>query len=371
MRVFKIILLLLVIASCNRTPGNEAVKKSVETQTDSMSVTKSELTSEDYELGKLTKINFGESIRVNGMIDVPAQNKSVISHFMGGYIDQTPLILGDKVSKGQFLVSIQNPEFIKMQQEYLQQSEQLVFLKAEYDRKKQLFEEKITSKKKYLLAQSTYKSLLAQHVGLKKILQLLHINPEEIDVQNPVSKVTIYSPIEGYVTKVNANHGSHVSANDAILEIVNTDHIHLELNVFEKDVMKVKKGQKIKFQIPESSTQVFDANVHLVGSIVDETSRRVKVHAHVASQHKFIVGMYVNATIHLANDLAYALPKRAIKNDDQGTFVLVVEEENKELIVFQKKYVALGKQNETYVEILKPESLMDDKILLNDSLNNY
>ena len=54
----------------------------------------------------------------------------------------------------------------------------------------------------------------------------------------------------------------YIAASDVILEIVDTSHLHLELAVFEKDILKIKVGQKIKFTVPEASKEIFDADVH-------------------------------------------------------------------------------------------------------------
>ncbi|HAB28612.1 MAG TPA: efflux transporter periplasmic adaptor subunit, partial [Xanthomarina gelatinilytica] len=86
------------------------------------------------------------------------------------------------------------------------------------------------------------------------------------------------------------SNGSYVSPSDTIIEIVDTDHIHLELSVFEKDILKIKKGQDILFTIPEATDSIFKADVHLVGTTIDETNRRVKIHGHIEEgQAQFVV----------------------------------------------------------------------------------
>ena len=91
-----------------------------------------------------------------------------------------------------------------------------------------------------------------------------------------------------------------MSSASELLEIVNTDHIHLELSVFEKDILKIKKDQKIEFKIPESSDKTFDAAVHLVGTSIN-TDRTIKVHGHINDEesNNFISGMYIEADYYL------------------------------------------------------------------------
>ena len=324
--------------------------------------------------GTLAEYDFNETVKVNGMIDVPPKNKSSVSTFTGGYITKTPLLVGDSVKKGQLLVTLENPEFVELQQNYLEVSEQLNYLKSEFNRQKTLFDEKITSEKNYLKAESAYKSNLAHYNGLRKKLQMLNLNPSSVEQGRIASTINLYAPISGHVTKVNVSNGTYVSPSDVIMEIVDIDHIHLELLVFEKDIMQIKKDQKIEFTIPEASDKTFEAEVHLVGTTIDEQTRRVKVHGHVDNdKENFIVGMFVDADIIIDSKKGFGLPKEALIEVDNEFFVLILDEENTDEFHFETFKLELGKQTEAYVEILNFEALKDKQIVIkgtNMLLNN-
>jgi len=358
-----ILLFAFVFTAC----GNEtnSTPEVAPTAPDYTSITKAQFESENMAFGRLRTFNFNESINVNGMIDVPPQSKSSISTFIGGYITKTPLLIGSEVKKGQLLVTLENPEYVEIQQNYLEVAEQLNYLKSEFNRQKNLFEEQITSEKNYLKAESAYKSNLAHYNGLRKKLQMMNISPERV-VQGQISStINLYAPLSGTVSNVNVSNGSYVSPSDVILEIVDTDHIHLELMVFEKDIMKVKKGQKIRFQIPEASEDTFDAEVHLVGTTIDEASRRVHVHGHVDNEDEhFIVGMFVEAEIITDRSNKMGLPKEALVSLDDDTYVLVLEEEKEGEFQLQKVKLDLGKQTEDAVEVLNTEDLKNKQILV-------
>ena len=66
-------------------------------------------------------------------------------------------MVGDKVTKGQALLTLQNTEFLDIQKEYLEVAEQINYLKSEYERQKTLYDEKISSQKNYLKAESDYR----------------------------------------------------------------------------------------------------------------------------------------------------------------------------------------------------------------------
>lgn len=279
MNYIKSILLLsaFVLMGCDndkKTENQSSISTySSEEESELIHLSKAQFNNSKMEIGNLEEKEFAQTVHTNGEIDVPPHSKAVISAFSGGYIKNTPLLVGDEVKKGEPLVTIENPEFIGMQQNYMETSEQLSFLKSEYERQKTMFEENITSQKSFLKAESEYKTAVARTNGLKKNLQMLNINPSSVLEGNIVSQVSIYSPINGYVTQVLVNTGTYVSPADKIMEIVNTDHIHLELKIFEKDLLRIKKGQEILFKVPEASQEVFIGDVHLVGTTIDTKSQ--------------------------------------------------------------------------------------------------
>lgn len=358
----------LALVACGNSEKNKESVVEEAVNSNDIQITQSQFTSENMQLGTLEEQVFNEEIKTSGMIDVPPHNKASVSAFMGGYITKTPLLIGDKVRKGQLLVTLENPEFVEIQQQYLEVSEQLNYLKSEYNRQKTLFDEKITSEKNYLKAEGTYKSSLAQYNGLQKKLSMMKINTAAVEQGKLTSTVNLYSPIDGFVTKVNVSNGTYVSPADVILEIVDTNHIHLELSVFEKDILKVKKGQKIRFKIPEASKKTFEAEVHLVGTSIDETSRTVKVHGHIKDEKQahFIVGMFVEAEIITNTASSFALPDAAIAEIEGNYFALVLDNKSNNY-TFTKTKINVGKQTENFIEVLNYDDFSNKQVLTKGS----
>ncbi|MCB0472292.1 MAG: efflux RND transporter periplasmic adaptor subunit, partial [Flavobacteriaceae bacterium] len=258
-----------------------------------------------------------------------------------------------------------NTEYVEIQQQYNEVAQQLRYLKSEYDRQKTLFDEKITSQKNFLKAESDYKSSLAMYNALRKKLQMMNINPDAVEQGNIQAAIGIYAPINGSITKVNVSTGSYVSPSEEIMEIVNTDHIHLELSVFEKDILKIKKGQKITFTIPEASDKIYTGEVHLVGTSVDPTDRTVKVHGHIEGDEdlNLVTGMYVEATIITHPVANYGLPVDAVVQSGDENFVLVLKGKKGADYEFEQVQVETGKRNADFVEIMNGAELKNKQIL--------
>lgn len=322
----------LILWGCNNDKKEDSIASVPEGENELIHVSKAQFEGAKMEISGLVEKPFAQTVHTNGVIDVPPQNIAVINSFSGGYIKNTSLLVGDKVMKGDRLVILENPEFISMQQSYLETAEQLTYLKSEYERQKTMLEDNITSKKSFLKAESEYKMAVGRSNSLKKSLQMININPASVLKGNIVSQVNIYSPIDGYITKVNVNTGSYVSPADKIMEIMNTDHIHLELKIFEKDLLQLKKGQEILFKVPEASQQIFKGYVHLVGTKIDPNTRIAMIHGHIDENDEthFAAGMFVEADIITGSSSHLALPEDAVVELEGKTYVLLVESESTE-----------------------------------------
>ncbi len=370
---FKLIIILITI-SCGKPDGDQSVSTETSKSTKSIDdnniviVSIEQFQSENMKLVSIKELPFPSYIRTTGMIDVPPSSKAVISAYIGGYIKNTPLLIGDKVKKGQALVTIENLDFIQMQQDYLEISEQLAYLRSEYERQKVLYDEKISSKKSYLKAESDYKKTNAQYNGLHKKLKLLNINPELVSNGNLTSVSTIFAPINGSISYVGISTGTYISPADKIMEIINTDHIHIELRVFEKDVLKIKKGQKVNFKLPESSNEDFRGVIHLIGNSIDE-NRTVKVHVHIDEDIKqnFLVGMFVETDIVISDKVAKSLPEDAFIDVNNENYVLIFKSKDADNYSFIKKKVKTGDIYNGNTELIDPNFLKNsDKFLKGD-----
>lgn len=327
---------LLILVGCNSDKTSESDSSNqvplLEVENEIIYLSKAQFNHTKMEFGSLEEHEFAQKVHTNGIIDVPPSSKAVISAFSGGFIKNSPLLIGDKVKKGQHLLTIENPDFINMQQNYLETSEQLRFLKSEYERYKTMYEENISSQKNFLKAESEYNTAKARANGLKKSLQLLNINPASVLEGNMVSQVSINSPIDGYITHVYVNTGSYVSPADKIMEIINTEHLHLELKVFEKDLLDIKKGQDILFKIPEASSKMFKGDVHLVGTTIDVRNRTAMIHGHISENDEanFATGMFIEADIVIGTSKQFSLPEDAVVGLEGKEYVLMLDSEDGE-----------------------------------------
>ncbi|PTX59757.1 cobalt-zinc-cadmium efflux system membrane fusion protein [Kordia periserrulae] len=352
--LYKITLLGLLFSfySCGTKENENAVVPSTENSEETIQITQIQFEQNNMQLGSLQEQSFPSKIHVSGMIDVPPENKAVVNATMGGYIKKLPYLEGDVIKKGQLLVTIENPEFVSLQQAYSEIHERLTFLKAEYERQQTMLRENITSQKSFLKAESDYKTAVATYNGLRAQLKILNISPSAVEKGIITSSAPIYAPISGSITKVNVTKGAYISPANPIVEIIDNSHIHLELSVFEKDILKVKKEQLIEFSISETTSETFQANVHLVGTSI-EPNRTIKVHGHIEdeAEYHFLTGMFVEADIITDTFTALALPNEAIVTIDDMAYVLLLLKKEGNTYHFAQQKIDVGARYSTHTII--------------------
>ncbi|MCL2728228.1 MAG: efflux RND transporter periplasmic adaptor subunit [Bacteroidales bacterium] len=234
----------------------------------------------------------------NGVLFIPPQYHATVTLFMDGVVKSTSLLSGVYVKKGDLLAVLENPEYIALQQSYLESHAQEIFLEAEYRRQEVLADGEAASKKALQQSKADYLSMKSRREATAAQLKLLGFDPVKILSTGIAPQLELRSPIEGYVANVQVNTGKYVAAGDPICDVVDKNRMMLKLAVYEKDIDKIKMGDKMEFRVNGMGMQLFEATVISLGQMVDNTSRSLDVYAQVAGSNvQFRPGMYVNAQI--------------------------------------------------------------------------
>lgn len=338
--------------TAEQTTDNAIVNETVITLTDA------QLKNTQLQIGQLEGRNISSIIKVNGKIDVPPQNMVSVSMPLGGYLKTTKLLPGMRVGKGEVIATMEDLQYIQLQQEYLTAKSKVVYAEAEFNRQKELNQSKATSDKVFQQAQMDYNTQKIALSALSEKLKLININSQSLS-ENTLSKaVNIYSPIDGFVSRVNVNIGKYVNPADILFELVNTSDIHLNIKVFEKDLEKLSIGQKV-MAYNNQSDKKHPCEIILISQ--DLTSERTaEVHCHFLDYDKTLLpGMYMNADIEVKSNDVLTLPEEAIVNFEGKEYVFVTEKD-KEYILTEVK---TGSKENGFIEILNGEKLTQKQIV--------
>jgi membrane fusion protein, heavy metal efflux system len=311
--------------------------------------------------GKIEEKEISFTLKVNGKIDVPPQNMVSISVPLGGYLKTTKLLPGMHVNKGEVIAVMEDQQYIQLQQDYLTAKARVGFLENEYQRQKDLNQNQASSDKVYQQAETDYKMQLVLISALKEKLQLAGVNISKLNVNNISRGISVYSPINGFVSKVNVNIGKYVSPTDVLFELVNPADIHLALKIFEKDVSKLFIGQKLMAYTNNEPNKKHPCEILLIGKDLSADGN-TDVHCHFEDYDKTLIpGTYMNAEINVQSNKTNVLPQDAIVHFENKSYAFVKTGDKQ----FKMTAINTGNEEGGFVEIKADESLADKIFVVN------
>ncbi|MEH3112814.1 efflux RND transporter periplasmic adaptor subunit [Pedobacter terrae] len=305
---------LSLLMACNNKDKKEVVQteKPATVNTDEVQLTDEQAKNAGILTGKIIQKTMHSVINVNGVVDVPPENSYSVSVPMGGYIKKMIIMPGMLVKKGTVLATVEDQQYIQLQQDYLTSQNRLKFLATDYTRQKGLNQTKATSDKIFQQTESDYNNQKVLVKALAQKLRLIGINPETLNENSITRTIKIYSPIGGYVTKVNVNTGKFVNATDILFELIGSGELHANLTVFEKDAASLKKGQEVICSSTMNPEKKYIAKIHLITPNIED-DRTTTVHCDIQNPDpKLLPGAFLNAAIAVSNQTVNALPEDAI-----------------------------------------------------------
>ena len=356
---FIILLSALAMASCGGGSKGGAEEKEGEVLPDDVvELRADQIKMANIEMGAVENRTLNGTLKVNGVVSVAPQNLATVCMPMGGFVKSTSLIPGSAVRKGQVLATLENQEFVDIQQQYLEAKNKYEFAESDYKRHNELYKDDVYSKQNVQQVTADYKSLKTQVKALEQKLGLIGINPSKLHAENISRSVPVISPISGFVKTVNVNIGKYVAPSDVLFEIVNGDKLFLELTLFEKDADKVSVGQKIHFFI-NNETEQHEGVIYQTGKSVN-ADKTYKVYASVTKRCKNVIpGMYVNAVIDASSSNVAALPSDAIVSFDDKDYIFVFDrnktENGKPVTEYRMVEVHKGVASGGFTEVALPE----------------
>lgn len=358
----------LITLSCNSDPSSTHSHADSNKSADTPNMGNPEdtnpiftITQRQYEasqmtMGTIEKKLFAATLETYGRIHLPERNKGIASSFVGGTVSDMNLIHGQWVSKGQKLFGLTNPDLIDWQQSYLEIQGKLDYLNSEASRLKILAAENITAENNYLRAAADLRMAQTQSGALATKLKLIGIEPTELHNDGLIYSLPMIAPIGGYITEINVVNGSYLPARQSAVAIANTNHLHAEFKVLEREASLLKKDQKINFSIEGNTRKMLTASIYQIENQIDD-NRMVNIHGHIESDAdtRLIPGMSIRGQIEVGQQEVWALPSEAIIKADTQYFVL--QEVSGQPLRYEAIEVQIGERREDYISIINDAAL--------------
>ncbi|MEX0772552.1 MAG: efflux RND transporter periplasmic adaptor subunit [Balneolales bacterium] len=281
------------------------------------------------ETGRLDSLPLNDAIKVNGTLELPPQNKANMSAVLGGLVQTIYVREGDQVNAGDVLAELVDPKFPEMQADYRKSASRIGYLEQEYERKERLLADNVGSQRDFQQAKSDYESAVAEMLSLESKLRMLELDPNRVRQGEMYDSVPLKSPIGGYVRVIETNIGQYADPNDELFEIVDNEHIHIDLLVYEKDIHNVKENQEVLFKYTnQPNDRFYKARIFSVGKAFEDNPRAVRVHAEIVDrQDGLLPGMFVEGRIITSTENQAALPEGAIVRDGADYLVFASSEQ--------------------------------------------
>lgn len=327
LQLFIALIVLVAMNSCTSSTTEDTSKKQTSSKNNVLSLSVKQVKTLGIQTEPLSKSSIGMSIFANGVIDVPPQNKSFISVPFGAYIREVKVLDGMRVSKGDVLLVVEHPEIIQLQQDFLEVQGSLEYLKAEMDRQKLMLDKEASSAKNYQMAKSNWQVAQAKLAGLTVKLEMANVQVTHLKNGVIQREQKIKSPFNGVVTKVNASVGSYADPKDNLLEVIDLQHAHAELIVYEKYLKYLRLNQVVQLNFVDSEEKT-SAKIFIIGREIG-ADRTVKVHCHFDQlPNEIVPGSYLKAEINVDEMEHFVVPSDAIVNLN-GKDVMFVTSDNR------------------------------------------
>ena len=312
--------------------GTEAETTTDEHEEENVAVlTDEQMKAVGIEIGMIEQKQLSATLKANGGLRVPNSNKANATSMFGGVIKSLNVEIGDFVKKGQVIGTISNPQFIQLQEEYLSINSRIEFAEQEVARQRELNEGNAGAKKNLQSATSELNTLRTRKASLQQQIQMMGINPASLSNASLKSSLVVTSPISGTISNVFAKIGSYVDVSSPIAEIIENTALHLDLQVYEKDIPLIKIGQKIDFVVTNNPNKTYSAEVYNIGSSFIGGSKTIAVHSKIIGDKTGLIdGMNITGVVSLDNVLSPAVPNDAIVNADGKYYIFLVKEQEEE-----------------------------------------
>lgn len=293
--MYILLAILLLIAGCSN-PGKETSGEVTTTKPQAEQV---EPAKDPAKVDAVTAAtSLAKEAAFNGTFVLSPQRHASVTLSIDGIVKNTSLLPGKYVRKGELLATLENPEFINLQQNYLDAAAQCEYLETEYKRQETLAKEEAASQKKFQQSKADYLSMKSRKDAAAALLTMLGVSPQALNTNGIVPLLEVRAPISGYISNLQMNLGKHIAAGEPLCEIIDKNNTLVKLMAYEKDLGKIKVGNRIEFRVNGMGDETFGGEIISVGQSVDNVNRSLEVYAKVMENNElFRPGMYINARI--------------------------------------------------------------------------
>lgn len=325
----------------------------------------------DLKMGEAQEREMDAMLHVNGSLVLRAQDMGNVSSLMGGIVKNVYVKEGQMVSRGQVVATIENTDVVTLQREYYTACKENEMARLELDRQKTLASAGAGIKKTLQMSEKNYKVAQANLLGTGRQLQQMGISTKEVAKGKFTTVFPLRAPISGTVSDMQASLGSYADMQTPLMKIRNNHAVECDLNVFEKDIAKVKVGDQVLVSLTNQPGVNVSGRVYGMNQYLNKGTKSVAVHVKLDAKRgaKLFEGMYVSGQIATGRQLCMTLPDKAIVSADGKQYVFALNQQHSKggTYSFSRHEVTTGVSNNGYTEVALCKHLKKGQKIVTDN----
>lgn len=325
----------------------------------------------DLKMGEAQEREMDAMLHVNGSLVLRAQDMGNVSSLMGGIVKNVYVKEGQMVSRGQVVATIENTDVVTLQREYYTAYKESEMARLELDRQKTLASAGAGIKKTLQMSEKNYKVAQANLLGTGRQLQQMGISTKEVAKGKFTTVFPLRAPISGTVSNMQASLGSYADMQTPLMKIRNNHAVECDLNVFEKDIAKVKVGDQVLVSLTNQPGVNVSGRVYGMNQYLNKGTKSVAVHVKLDAKRgaKLFEGMYVSGQIATGRQLCMTLPDKAIVSADGKQYVFALNQQHSKggTYSFSRHEVTTGVSNNGYTEVALCKHLKKGQKIVTDN----
>jgi cobalt-zinc-cadmium efflux system membrane fusion protein len=339
----------------NRATVTEQHQTEAESETEEgvISLSDEQIKNAGLEVKQATSNRIKTFITLPGKIAInPEHYAHVVAH-TPGVVRTAHKIIGDKVSAGETLATLESKEIAEAKSTYQAAVRREKLAVGLLKREKSLKDKNIGAEQDYLQTEATAEEAIIEKELSKQKLYTLGLTEDEIkaltdnQTNNDLRIYEVRAPFAGTIINRHITKGEIIDAGAEVYVIADLNTVRVELGIYPKDLPAAKEGQKI--HISNDLGESAEATVIRLNPVVDTESARVKVVAQLDNRRgNWRPGTYVSARLNTGEYPAHvAVPQDAIVKIEDEPYVFVRHKDH-----YEKRPVTLGRSDGTNTEIL-------------------
>lgn len=344
---------------------------------DHIPLTEKQVNAVDLKMGMAQNREMDATISAKGSLVLRAQNMGEVASLMGGVVKAIYVKEGQLVKKGQVVATVENTDVVSLQREYFTAYKESELAKVDMERQLMLSKQGAGVKRTLQQAQKDYQVAHANLLGIGRQLAQMGISTSAVAKGKFTTAFPLHAPISGVVSQLTASLGSYADMQTPLMKIRNTQAVECDLNVFEKDLAKVKVGNRVTFSLTNQPGIKLSGTVYGMNQYFNDGSKSVAVHVKMddaslkmsrINHVKLFDGMYVSGQIATGSQRCLALPSQAIVSTDGKQYVFALNGEPKKgEYSFSRHEVTTGVTGGGFTEVKLCDHLKAGKKIVTDN----